>query len=136
MTLDAISALVATGSDGIPLLSEIFNNPQEPSTVRAAAAEGLGKIGAATGNPKITPPILHYLEVNLPTIKTSTDIDFSVLTEVVWGLGKLRSEDSIPPMRKLEKKVWLIYDNSDEMKELRDAVNWTVKQIDMDGQIQ
>ncbi len=136
MTLDAISAVITTGSDGIPLLSEIFNNPQEPSNVRAAAAEGLGKIGAATGDPNITPPILNYLEVNLPTMKTSADIDFPVLTEVVWSLGKLRSEDSIPPIRKLEEIVWLIYDNSDQMKELRDAVNWTVKQIDMDGQIQ
>jgi hypothetical protein len=55
---------------------------------------------------------------------------------VVWSLGKLRNENSIPPIRELEIKVWLIYDTSKEMTELRDATNWTVKQVDMDGQIQ
>jgi hypothetical protein len=69
-------------------------------------------------------------------MKTSSDIDFPVLTEVVWSLGKLRNENSIPPIRELEEKVWLIYDTSEEMTELRDATNWTVKMVDMDGQIQ
>lgn len=54
----------------------------------------------------------------------------------MWSLGKLRNEQTIPPIRELEKKVWLIYDTSKEMTELRDATNWTVKQVDMDGQIQ
>ena len=136
LALEGIAAIITTGSDGIPLLTEIFNNPEENSTVRAAAAKGLGKIGAATGNPSITPPILDYLVKNLKKMETSSDIDFPVLTEVVWSLGRLRTEDSIPPITELERKVWLIYDNSNEMKELRDAVNWTIKQIDMDGQIQ
>jgi hypothetical protein len=69
-------------------------------------------------------------------MKTSADIDFPVLTEVVWSLGKLRNEKSIPPLRELEKKVWLIYDTSKEMEELREATNWTIKMVDMDGQIQ
>ncbi len=68
-------------------------------------------------------------------METSSDIDFPVLIEVVWSLGKLRNEDSIAPMRELEEKVWLIYDTSKEMEELRDATNWTIKMVDMDGQI-
>ncbi|MCA9473267.1 MAG: HEAT repeat domain-containing protein [Nitrospirales bacterium] len=136
LALDGIAAVTTTGSDGIPLLTEIFNDSKEESNIRAAAAKGLGKIGAATGNPSITPPILDYLINNLKQMETSKDIDFPVLTEVVWSLGRLRNEKSIAPMRELEKRVWLIYDTSNEMTELRDAVNWTVKQIDMDGQIQ
>ncbi len=136
MVLEGIAALTATGSDGIPLLTEIFNNTEEKPIVRAAAAKGLGKIGAATGDPKITPPILHYLKNNLKHMENSNDINFPILTEVVWSLGRLRNEKSIPPMRALEEKVWLIYDTSKDMEELRDAVNWTIKQIDMDGQIQ
>ena len=136
LALDGIAAIIATGSDGIPLLTEIFNNPEEDSTVRAAAAKGLGKIGAATGDPSITPPILGYLVNSLKKMDTSSDIDFPVLTEVVWSLGRLRTEDSIPPMRDLEEKVWLIYDTGKGMEGLREAVNWTIKQIDMDGQIQ
>ena len=131
----AIVALAATGSDAIPVLTEVFQTHTD-SNIQAAAAKGLGEIGAHTGDPAITPPILAYLIENLKHMKTSADIDFPVLTEVVWSLGKLRNENSIPPMRELEKKVWLIYDTSDAMTELREATNWTIKMVDMDGQIQ
>ena len=131
----AIIALASSGSEAIPLLTEVFQTSQD-SALRAAAAKGLGEIGSHTGDPSITPPILDYLIQSLPQMKTSADIDFPVLTEVVWSLGKLRNEKSIPPLRELEKKVWLIYDTSKEMEELREATNWTIKMVDMDGQIQ
>jgi hypothetical protein len=131
----AIIALASSGSEAIPLLTEVFQSSQD-SAVRAAAAKGLGEIGSHTGDPTITPPILEYLVQSLQHMKTSADIDFPVLSEVVWSLGKLSNEKSIPPLRELEKNVWLIYDTSKEMEELRDATNWTIKQVDMDGQIQ
>jgi hypothetical protein len=131
----AIVALSSTGSDAIPLLTKVFQTNTD-SAIRAAAAKGLGEVGSHTGDPTITPPLLDYLIEDLKHMKTSADIDFPVLTEVVWSLGKLRNENSIPPIRELEEKVWLIYDTSEEMAELRDATNWTVKMVDMDGQIQ
>ena len=132
---EAIVALSTTGSDAIPLLTEIFHT-QTDSAIRAAAAKGLGEIGSHTGDPAITPPLLDYLTENLKHLKTSTDIDFPVLTEVVWGLGKLRNEKSIKPIKELQTKVWLIYDTSKEMATLREATSWTYKQIDLDGQVQ
>ena len=132
---EAIVALSSTGSDAIPFLTEIFQS-QTDSAIRAAAAKGLGEIGAHTGDPTITPPMLKYLSEHLPRIKSSTDIDFPVLTEVVWGLGKLRNEKSIKPIIELQGKVWLIHDTSKEMAELREATSWTYKQIDMDWQVQ
>ena len=66
-------------------------------------------------------------------MKKSSDIDFPVLTEVVWGIGKLRNEKSIEPIAELEEKIWLIYDTSKEMSTLRDATNWAHKMVDMDG---
>lgn len=131
---EAIVALSASGPEAIPLLIEIFQTNSETS-LRAAAAKGLGEIGAHSGDPTVTPPLLDYLKENLKTMKSSTDINFPILTEVVWSIGKLRNEQSISPIRELEKKVWLIYDTSEEMTKLRDATNWTVKQIDLDGQI-
>jgi hypothetical protein len=80
--------------------------------------------------------MLDYLRESLKQLKTSTDIDFPVLTEVVWSLGKLRNEKSIGPINELQGKIWLIYDTSKEMAALRDATNWTYKQIDMDWQVQ
>lgn len=130
---EAIVALSSTGSDAIPLLTEIFQS-QTDSAIRAAAAKGLGNIGAHTGDPASTPPMLNYLIDKLPHIKTSTDIDFPVLTEVVWGLGKLRNENSIKPVSDLQTKVWLIHDTSKEMATLREATSWTYKQINLDLQ--
>ncbi|MEC4679083.1 MAG: HEAT repeat domain-containing protein, partial [Nitrospirota bacterium] len=131
----AIVALSTSGSEAIPLLTEVFQT-QTDSRLRAAAAKSLGEIGSHTGDPTITPPILDYLIEELKQMKTSDDIDFPVLTEVVWSLGKLRNERSIPPIAELEEKIWLIYDTSKEMAMLRDATNWTHKMVDMDGQIQ
>jgi len=132
---EAIVALSSTGSEAIPLLTEIFHTRTD-SAIRAAAAKGLGEIGAHTGDPSITPPMLDYVVENLPHLKTSSDIDFPVLTEVVWSLGKLRNEKSIGPINELQSKIWLIFDTSKEMANLRDATNWTYKQIDMDWQVQ
>ena len=132
---EAIVALASTGSDAIPLLTEIFHTETD-SAIRAAAAKGLGEIGAHTGDPTITPPMLAYLLESLKHLKTSTDIDFPILTEVVWSLGKLRNEKSIEPINELQSKIWLIYDTSKEMATLREATNWTYKQIDMDWQVQ
>ena len=132
---EGIAAMTATGSDAIPYLSELFKT-SEDSKIRAASAKGLGDIGATTGDPTITPPLLDYLNENLKHMESSKDIDFPVLTEVVWSLGKLRNENSIAPITTLQEKIWLIYDTSAEMKTLRDATNWTFKQIDLDGQIQ
>jgi HEAT repeat protein len=116
-------------------LAEIFQT-QTDSAIRAAAAKGLGEIGSHTGDPAITPPLLDYLIENLQHLKTSTDIDFPVLTEVVWSLGKLRNEKSIQPINELQTKIWVIYDTSKEMATLREATSWTYKQIDLDGQVQ
>ena len=46
-------------------------------------------------------------------METSEDINFPVLTEVVWSMGKLRDEYSIAPMAELQKKIWLIYSGFD-----------------------
>ncbi len=132
---EAIVALSSTGSEGIPLLTDIFQTRKD-SKIRAAAAKGLGEIGAHTGDPSVTPPMLEYVVENLPHLKSSSDIDFPVLTEVVWSLGKLRNEKSIAPINELQSKIWVIFDNSKEMAELREATSWTYKQIDMDWQVQ
>lgn len=133
-SVESIAALAATGSDGIPILTQIFTNTKNDSLIRAAAAKGLGSIGAITGDHDITPPVLNYLVDHVDKLESSEDIDFPVMTEVVWSLGKLRTGRSIDPLRKLEERVWLIYDTSKPMNELRKAVDWTIKQVDMDEQ--
>jgi len=38
-------------------------------------------------------------------------------------------------VNELNQKVWLINDHSKEMAALREAANWTYKQLDLDGHV-
>jgi len=66
-------------------------------------------------------------------MNTSADINFLVLTQVVWAIGKLRDDISMEPVEELNDKVWLIYDTSQQMTDLREAASWTWKQLDLDA---
>ena len=131
---EAIIALAGLGSSATPILTDIFITTKN-SNLQAAAAKGLGLIGAHTGDPNITPPLLEYLNKNLEDMDESSDIDFPVLTEVVWSIAKLRNEKSIEPIEQLNVKIWLIRDTSDAMRKLREAANVATKMVDLDYQI-
>ncbi len=131
---EALTALSGAGIESIPLLIDFFQNTTN-STLKAEAAKALGNLAAKSGDPRTIPPLVQYLSSVLPTIKTSQDIDFPLLTEVVWAIGKLRWEPSLEPVAQLQEKVWLIYDNSQAMTNLREATSWTYKQLDLDGHV-
>src|SRR5690606_33606283 len=127
---EAVNALSGAGADSIPLLVDLFQTSRQPG-IRAEAAKALGNIAAKTGDPRSIPPLVAYVYSILPQLKTSEDINFPVLTEVVWAIGKLRWAPALKPMAELQEKIWLIYDNSEEMAALREAANWTYKAIDL-----
>lgn len=131
---EAVEALTGVGENSIPFLTDLFQSSTQ-SEIQAAAAKALGDVAGSSGNPTAIPPLLEYLKNALRHFNTSADIDFPVLTEVVWSLGKLRDENTIEPMDELNQKVWLINDNSKEMAALREAANWTYKQLDLDGHV-
>jgi HEAT repeat protein len=131
---ETINALAGAGVDSIPLLIEFFETSRQ-SPIRAEAAKALGKLAATTGDPRTIPPLVRYVSTILPQLKTSEDIDFPLLTEVVWAIGKQRWELSFEPIAQLQEKVWLIFDTSKEMADLREATSWTYKQLDLDGHI-
>ena len=127
---ETINALSGAGADSIPVLIDLFQTSPQ-SNIRAEAAKALGDIAARTGDPRTIPPLVEYVAEVLPQLKTSEDIDFPLLTEVVWAIGKLRWAHSLKPIAELQDKVWLIHDNSKEMAELREATNWTFKAIEL-----
>ncbi|MGD9851507.1 MAG: HEAT repeat domain-containing protein [Nitrospirales bacterium] len=131
---ETINAMGGAGVDSIPFLIDLFQTSSQ-SSVRAEAAKTLGNIAAKTGDPRPIPPLVQYVSARLPQMKTSQDIDFPVLTEVVWAIGKQRWDLSLKPIRELQTKVWLIFDTSQAMTDLREAVSWTYKQLDLDGHI-
>jgi len=131
---ETINALAGAGIHSIPLLIDFFETSTQ-SPIRAEAAKALGKLAARTGDPSTIPPLVRYVSSILPQLKTSENIDFLVLTEVVWAIGKLRWEPSLKPIGQLQEKIWLIFDTSKKMADLREATSWTYKQIDLDGHI-
>jgi hypothetical protein len=131
---ETINALAGAGIHSIPLLIDFFETSTQ-SPIRAEAAKALGKLAAKTGDPSTIPPLVRYVSRLLPQLKTSEDIDFPLLTEVVWAIGKLRWEPSLIPIGQLEEKLWLIFDTSKKMADLREATSWTYKQLDLDGHI-
>ena len=131
---ETINALAGAGIDSIPLLINFFETSTQ-SPIRAAAAKALGKLAAKTGDPRTIPPLVHYVSSILPQLKTSEDIDFPLLTAVVWAIGKQLWGPSLKPIGQLQEKVWLIFDTSKEMADLREATSWTYKQLDLDGHI-
>ena len=131
---ETIQALAGAGIDSIPLLIDFFQNSTQ-TPIRAEAAKALGNLASRSGDPRTIPPLVQYVSSVLPTLNTPADFNYPLLTEVVWAIGKLRWEQSLPPMRELQTKVWLIFDNSKPMADLREAVSWTYKQLDLDGHL-
>ena len=118
----AIVAMSNLGKEGIPLLDEIMNTSPELE-VQAAAAKGLGQLGGLHGDASVVPPLL----IKLQDPKT----DWSVLIEVAWALGKIPDKRSIQPLQDLDRKLQALRDPENvQLKKLKEAVFWAIKQCD------
>ena len=121
---DAAVALGGLGREGIPLLADILKTSKQPE-LQAAAAKGLGRLGGLHGDNSVVEPLLSMLD--------APGINIKVQTEIVWALGKIIDKRSLEPMRKLFKKVLLIRDpENKDLQALKEALNWSIKQQDLD----
>lgn len=121
---DAAVALGNLGREGIPLLVDILKTSNQPE-LQAAAAKGLGKLGGLHGDNSVVDPLLSMLE--------APGINIKVQTEIVWALGKIIDKRSLEPLRKLFKKVLMIRDpENKDLQALKEALNWSTKQLDLD----
>ena len=124
LSKEAAVALGSIGSDGIPVLAEILKSSNQPE-LQAAAAKGLGRIGGISGDPRVVDPLLSMLD--------APGIDIGVQTEIVWALGKVPDKRSLPPLKALYRKVLHIRDPENKaLKKLKEALNWSTKQLDLD----
>lgn len=131
----SIGALAGLGTEAIPVLHELFEGQTRIPSVRAAAAKGLGQIGLSTGDLQALDPLLKYLAVMLTKLQTSTDIEFDVLGEVVWSVGQVHHDSTFRLIDDLQGKLWVIYDTSLEMHELREKVSVVHKYVDLRARI-
>jgi HEAT repeat protein len=120
----AKASAIALGNIGrkesIPALLDALKTGKPD--LQAAAAKGLGLLGALHGDFSIIPPLLEAL---------NTD-DLTVKTEVVWALGKLPDKRAYEPLRALQQSLYTHSgtDPDPKVKKLKEAVNYSLKQID------
>jgi len=120
----AKAAALALGTIGqketIPTLIDTMKSGTPE--LRAAAAKALGLAGALHGDFTIIDPLLE-------TLKTD---DVVVKTEVAWALGKLPDRRAYDPLFALQNSLAHVHGNEVDPKvaKLKEAVNWSIKQID------
>ena len=106
--------------DTVPTLIQTMKTGQPE--LRPVAAKALGVLGALHGDFTIVDPLLD-------TLKTD---DVSLKTEVAWALGKLPDRKAYDPLFALQKSLYHVRENDADPKlvKLKEAVNWSIKQID------
>jgi hypothetical protein len=106
--------------DTVPTLIEVMRNGKPE--LRPAAAKALGVVGALHGDFTIVEPLLE-------TLKTD---DVALKTEVAWALGKLPDRKAYEPLYALQKSLHQVRGDDADPKvvKLKEAVNWSIKQID------
>ena len=119
----AVPGTLALGTMGAPAIPTLLDLLSDPSVdIQAAAAEALGEIGAHSGNAQqILPPLFAKMEV--------PDVHLRVQTEIVRAIGKTPDLRSLEPLEQLALKVWTARSNDPLMQELREAVDWSLWQI-------
>jgi len=118
----AAPATVALGFMGEPAIPTLMDLLSDPSVdIQAAAAEALGEIGAHSGNVQILPPLLAKMQ--------APSVHLRVQTEIVRAIGKTPDMRSLEPLQELALKAWTARSNDPLMQELREAVDWSLWQI-------
>ncbi|MGE3787477.1 MAG: HEAT repeat domain-containing protein [Nitrospirales bacterium] len=128
--VEAVEALASAGEEGLPHLMALFQDRTQTQSIRAAAARGIGRIEGSTGNPAAFEPMLGYLAAAVQTITSPDDIEFPVLTAVVWSLGKSHSDRVLRLLELLQAKIYIFYDTSENMQALREAVSVVAKSLE------
>jgi hypothetical protein len=118
----AAVAMGNAGKESIPILIDMLKNSKDPE-LQAAAAKGLGQIANINPDERIVPALLEMLD--------PPGIDIRVQIEVAWALGRLPDKKSEAPLKALDKRLQGIRDPDNVMlKKLKEAVFWSIKQID------
>jgi hypothetical protein len=122
LSKQAALALGNMGKEGIPILVDILKHSKQPQ-LQAAAAKGLGDLGNTHNDSSVVPPLLEMLD--------APGVDITVQTEVAWALGRVPDRRSVQPLFDLDRKLQKIRKDppDPEIKKLKEAVFWSIKQV-------
>ena len=118
---EATSAMGFMGKTAAPFLLNLLKT-SDSIEIKASAAEALGEIGAHSGDTSILPTLLAMMD--------APQIDLQVQIEIVKAIGKIPDYQSIEPLQKLGLKSWTSQSRDPHMQELREAIDWSLWQID------
>ncbi len=124
LVVEAAKSLGFYGLRAKPLLRGILREDPDPLN-RAAAATGLGRIAAHSGDSGLTPLFLEIIQ--------DPSTDTRVKTEVVWALGKAPDMRAFPVLKELETMIWTQPLNDPAIHQLRKAVDWSIREVKQGG---
>ena len=120
---DAAIALGNLGEPAAETLLQLLESTQSPP-LKVATVKGLGEIVTHSPNPTIMDALLTTLQ--------KPNIELPVQTEIVKALGKLSNQRAVAPLEELNRKAWTNSSNDPGMKELREALSWSLWQLNPD----
>lgn len=124
----AKAAALALGTIGekqsVSALIEVLRTAGNPE-LQAAAAKGLGQVGALHGDFSIIPPLLDALKSDHIIVKA----------EAAWALGKLPDKRAYEPIYALYRTLQTMSADGgraekEQISRLKEALNWSLKQVD------
>ncbi len=121
----AVTALRSLGHQGeraIPALASVLKESKDEAQ-RLAAIESLGEI--ATHNK--TPSLFDHF------VPLLNEPNHRIQTIAVKSLGRLGDQRAIPPLEELNLKTWTNTSTDADIKELREALNWSLWQLNPDA---
>lgn len=116
----ATQAMGFMGKSATPYLLDLLEK-SDSVEIRASAAQALGEIGAHSGDTAILPSLLAMMD--------TPKIDLGVQTEIVRAIGKMPDHQSVDPLKELGLKAWTSRSRDPRMQELREAIDWSLWQI-------
>ncbi len=119
---NAISAMGYQGEVAIPTLAAVLKDSTNEEQ-RLAAIKSLGEIATHSKAPALFDQFLPLLHEENPRIQTIA----------VKSLGRLGDQRAIAPLEELNLKTWTNTSTDPDIKELREALNWSLWQLNPDA---
>ncbi len=120
-------AAEALGFFGLPsqhYLLPLLRRASDP-LLQTAAAKGLGRVAAMTGDSQQTPLFLSMV--------VDSNVDIRVKTELVWAIGKAPDQRALPTLLELERQIWTDPDQGPYLRAYREAVDWSIREVKQGG---
>ena len=123
----AKEAAQALGFFGLPAQKHLLPILQDYSNplLQEAAAKGLGRIAATTGNSQHTPLYMKMV--------ADSTVNIRVRTQLAWALGKAPDMRAFSTLLELEQQIWAQYSHDPQLQEFREAVDWSIREVKQGG---